>query len=245
MKVNINTATATELRTLPGMMDHNARMIISYRQTYGAFRTVDELIDVPGITPEMFGRIRGLVSVTDAAIPAAPTTQPAAPTYTQPASSASGLLDLNSATEDQLMAVPGFTRQNVKLILAWRSSYGGFKNVEELRDVPSITEQIFQQVRARLTVNGNGNGRPAAISAPSPAAAPYTPPAAPAASLVNVNTASEAELTAVPGFTQQNAKLIIAWRTNFGAFKAVEDLLEVPSITQDIFNQVRARLSVR
>lgn len=40
--VNINTATETELETLPGIGPSKATAILAYRQEHGAFKSVDE-----------------------------------------------------------------------------------------------------------------------------------------------------------------------------------------------------------
>ena len=47
--VNINTATKNELMSLPGIGEVKAMAIINYRQTYGDFQSVGELINVSGI----------------------------------------------------------------------------------------------------------------------------------------------------------------------------------------------------
>ena len=47
--VNINTATAEELQTLPGIGPTYARRIVEYREENGPFRTVNELANVEGI----------------------------------------------------------------------------------------------------------------------------------------------------------------------------------------------------
>ena len=47
--VNINTATAAQLQTLPGIGPTLAERIISYRNIKGAFHSVGELMMVPGI----------------------------------------------------------------------------------------------------------------------------------------------------------------------------------------------------
>lgn len=46
--VNINTADAETLMTLPGIGETRAADIIAYRQANGPFRMVEQLTDVPG-----------------------------------------------------------------------------------------------------------------------------------------------------------------------------------------------------
>lgn len=61
--VNINTATAEELQTLPRIGPAMAQRIIAWREAHGGFRIVDELDAVPGIGPSMLENLRPLVTV--------------------------------------------------------------------------------------------------------------------------------------------------------------------------------------
>lgn len=56
--VNLNTATSSELQTLPGIGPATAEKIIDYRNAHGRFGSVDELIDVKGIGPKKLAAIR-------------------------------------------------------------------------------------------------------------------------------------------------------------------------------------------
>ena len=48
-KLNINTATAAQLQTLPGIGPALAQRILAYRQEYGSFTTTEQLLLVEGI----------------------------------------------------------------------------------------------------------------------------------------------------------------------------------------------------
>lgn len=48
-KVNINTADASELETVPGIGEVLAQRILAYREAHGAFREPEELLNVQGI----------------------------------------------------------------------------------------------------------------------------------------------------------------------------------------------------
>ena len=61
--VNINTATAEELQSLPRIGPAMAQRIIAWREAHGGFRSVDELDAVPGIGPAMLENLRPLVTV--------------------------------------------------------------------------------------------------------------------------------------------------------------------------------------
>jgi competence protein ComEA len=57
--VNINAADAPTLaQQLKGIGPHKAQAIVEYRQKHGAFRTVDELAQVKGISQKLIDRNR-------------------------------------------------------------------------------------------------------------------------------------------------------------------------------------------
>ena len=61
--ININTASAEELTSLPGRGDVLAGRIVSYREQYGSFLSTEELMDVTGISEKTYERIQEYVTV--------------------------------------------------------------------------------------------------------------------------------------------------------------------------------------
>jgi competence protein ComEA len=62
-KVDLNTATAAELDTLPGVGPSTAAKIVADRTSNGPFRSVDDLMRVSGIGPAKFDSLKDLVRV--------------------------------------------------------------------------------------------------------------------------------------------------------------------------------------
>jgi competence protein ComEA len=60
--VNINTAGQDELETLPGIGESTARDIIAYREKNGAFRTIRDIMKVPGIKEGRFETIKAYIT---------------------------------------------------------------------------------------------------------------------------------------------------------------------------------------
>jgi competence protein ComEA len=60
--VHLNSATAEQLDTLPGVGPVTAQKIVAYRQEHGGFRSVDELDAISGIGPAKIEQLRGLVA---------------------------------------------------------------------------------------------------------------------------------------------------------------------------------------
>ena len=61
--ININTATQTELETLPGIGPVTAEAIIQYRQENGPFSEIQGIQAVSGIGPVTFEKIREFITV--------------------------------------------------------------------------------------------------------------------------------------------------------------------------------------
>jgi competence protein ComEA len=61
--ININTAAANELETLPGIGKGLAERIIEHREKFGPFRRPEHLIIVRGISDRRFRALRDLVTV--------------------------------------------------------------------------------------------------------------------------------------------------------------------------------------
>lgn len=61
--ININTATQADLESLPGIGPVTAAKIIEYREKNGPFKTIEELMDVPGIGPKTFEELKDLITV--------------------------------------------------------------------------------------------------------------------------------------------------------------------------------------
>jgi competence protein ComEA len=62
-RVNINTASLTELNTLPGIGPTTAQAIVDYRLQNGLFQSIEDLQNVPGIGPATFASIRDYITI--------------------------------------------------------------------------------------------------------------------------------------------------------------------------------------
>jgi len=76
-----------------------------------------------------------------------------------------------------------------------------------------------------------------------PAARAAVKPAAPAGP-VNINTASVAELDALPGIGAKTAALIVEYRQKNGPFKKIEELMNVRGVGEKNFLKLKPQLTV-
>ncbi len=62
-RVNINTATVSELDELPGMGPTTAQAIVDYRLQHGQFQLIQDILNVPGVGPATYEKIKDYISV--------------------------------------------------------------------------------------------------------------------------------------------------------------------------------------
>jgi competence protein ComEA len=62
-RININTAGAAELETLPGIGKVLAQRIVEFREKAGSFKTPDDIMRVSGIGPKIYEEIKDRIKV--------------------------------------------------------------------------------------------------------------------------------------------------------------------------------------
>ena len=81
------------------------------------------------------------------------------------ASVAAAAVNLNTASKDELVALPGIGPAKAQAILDYRAQHGGFRSVEELKDVKGIGAKRYERLKGELTIT------PMRTAAAKPAAA--------------------------------------------------------------------------
>jgi competence protein ComEA len=77
------------------------------------------------------------------------------------ATAAPALINLNTATAEQLALLPGIGPKVAARIIEYRQKNGPFKKIEDLMNVRGIGEKVFLKMKNRITV---GPAKPAAPS---------------------------------------------------------------------------------
>ena len=62
--LNLNTATVSQLETLPGIGKSTAERILEYREKSGGFKKIEDLMNVRGIGEKSFLKLKPLVTVS-------------------------------------------------------------------------------------------------------------------------------------------------------------------------------------
>jgi competence protein ComEA len=77
----------------------------------------------------------------------------------KPAATTAAPVNLNTATADQLAAIPGVGPKMADRIIAYREKNGGFKKVEDLMNVSGVGEKSFLKMKPLITVTAPRPGQ--------------------------------------------------------------------------------------
>jgi len=141
-------------------------------------------------------------------------------------------VDLNTASAGELDTLPGIGPSKAAAIVTYRTENGPFATIDALDAVPGIGPATLAGLRDQVTVAGGGaNSTGAAASAPVTAAsAASTTAPAPSGGVVNINTATAAELVSLPGIGATKAATIIEDRNVNGPFASCSDMVRVTGV---------------
>jgi competence protein ComEA len=124
LPVDVNSADAGAFEAIPGVGAELARAIVAEREQNGAFRTIEDLDRVPGLTAARIEEIRPFL-VVDAA----------------------GPVDVNTATAAELEQLPGIGPVLAARIVVDREDNGPYRSLDDLTRVKGIGPEAVERLR--------------------------------------------------------------------------------------------------
>jgi competence protein ComEA len=158
-------------------------------------------------------------------------------------------VDADAASIPELTRLPKVGPRLAKTIVADREAHGAFGSLEGLDRVPGVGPGLLRVVAPHVVFSGTAGhtASGAALPGNQPASCrgdTAPPPRCPAARL-NINSATLADLDALPGIGPAKAAAILQYREKHGSFAAVEDLARVPGLGAGAVVRLRDRVSIR
>ena len=238
-KVNINTAGVSMVQGLLTLMGYqDAEMtdqpLAEAIEQGRPYRTVRDLARVEGMTPDLlYGQqtasdrnateVAGIGIEVDATgmqqnIPGLIDLVTVYSIDKNTDASGNPRVNINSAEAQQLTQVQGNNNQPIFSqgeadALIQKREFGG---IDDLIDVPAVTEQVFNNIRDQISVESDDREE----------------------DTVNINTADAAQLQTLDGIDEGIAERIIDHRNSQGNFQNIDQLKEVKLITEEEFSSI-------
>jgi competence protein ComEA len=164
--VDINTASIETLQTLPGIGPSKAKAIIDSRSKK-PFTKPEDLKNVPGIGDKTYEKLKDRIKVTVNLVNAAQNTDGKQIQQMQCNTTIDAdrgqlaeeqkieKININTANEEELQTLPGIGPAKAQAIIDYRKNSGGFKSIEELKNVKGIGEKTYEKLKNLITINGN------------------------------------------------------------------------------------------
>lgn len=123
-KIEINTASAEELKSLKGIGEKLSERIVTYREKLGGFASVEQIAEVYGLSQETFQSIKPKLSCDPSKI---------------------NKILINHIDIKELAAHPFFNYQMAKLIVNYRLQHGPYSSIDEMLKSKGLeTEDVIK-----------------------------------------------------------------------------------------------------
>lgn len=247
-KVNINTASKSELESLPRIGPATAQKIIDYREEYGGFAKIEDIMNIKGIGQGTFEKLKDLITVGDVSGlkikpyrgskkyagkgGASTTTRRRTSRY-----SYSGKLNINTATAEELDKLPGIGPTTAARIVEYRDMHK-FKMISDIKKVKGIGDKLYEKIKPYIKVEGPSNFK-AVKKRGTTSKATKSKSRSAIQGKININTASASELTALPGIGPAKAERIVEYRKMHGDFKSPHDIVKVKGIGEKTYEKLK------
>lgn len=177
-------------------------------------------------------------------------------------------IDLNRATAEDLIRLPGVGPALAKRIVAVRGEEGPFASLADLDRVPGVGPMLLRRIDSVVTLGDTVRARlarAARAAAVARDAPPPPPPAGPTirvedlpvvgrrggaldgrpGAVLDLNRAGLSELLGLRGIGPARARAIVAYRQSHGPFASVADLEKVPGVGPALVRQLASQVTVR
>lgn len=248
--LDLNDASAAQLMRIPGVSRPLAEEIVRYREEIDGFSGFQQLLNVKGMPDQLYLTIGDYLYLTPVETETKPETAhitetsppetPSPPTETEAMTEL--LLDLNTATAEELCLLPEIGEVTAAAIVAHREALGGFINRRQLLEISGIGESTLARIAPHLYLPNEQPlpepTEPPTIPEPEPetteipAEIATDPPEIP---IINLNTATAEQLMLLPNCSAELAENVLRLRDGIHIFQNILEVLYTDGMTDELY----------
>ncbi len=200
-----------------GLSNKTTHTILNYRNKGGWFKDTGDIRKIWRIKKEDADRLIPFISIEERINPKYPKPEWLKKKEDIPAYNS---VDINTVEADKLQAIPGMEYPLPYTIISYREKLGGYLNIEQAREAKGMQDSIFIKIRKYLTISNVPIHK------------------------LNINTATDDDLSQHPYIIRNIAKAIFIYRLQHGNYKKIEDIKNIPFIKEDAYKKIAPYLSV-
>jgi len=248
-KIDINTATAEELKTLKGIGNVLSERIVKFRDSKGGFEKMEDLNDVYGIKDSLYYALANRIEMSKVEKPVNTNYPDKKPGENSNAYASTGSPDLNNtianegftsekrskktkddlshlninintASKEEWMLLNGIGEFRAKAIVEHRQKLGGFHQLNQIVEAYSIDDSLYQTLLPSLTLG------------------------TPDIKKININEVEFKALLKHPYIDYNLTKHLINFRDQRKGLKSIEDLKDSYLIDQELYQKLSVYLTV-
>jgi len=197
-----------------GLSEKQALVIIRYREKGGKFRTANDFAKVYSISPQVHQQIKPYIKIDTSLFNFKKKKwQNRAKQITK--------INLNNATEDDLVKLPLIGCSRAQLIIAFREKIAGYYSVNQLNELYGFNKELVDSLQFYFIVDSTQH------------------------KIININKASISEMKIHPYFKYFTAKKIVDYRNIKGVINTPSELLKYKILDSSTYQKIEHYISTK
>ena len=199
-----------------GLPDKVIKTILNYRSKGGSFKSAEDIRKIWGLKKEDADILVPYISIA-----IKQQNNKFNNTYTNKPyeKAAPSIVDINTASVDDFRRLPGVGNTAYKIV-KYREKLGGFINLNQIKETYGLTDSVYQAMQ------------------------PYLKFAPSEIQKININTASDFDLSKHPYISSDIAKAIAIYRKQHGNYLKIEDVRKIVFINQAMYQKFAPYITV-
>ena len=131
-KIKMNVADTTAWMTISGIGPKRARTIVNYRNQLGGFVNKSQLLEVFGISQELFDKINPLLEIDSNNI---------------------AKININNDSKDTIKKHPYFNWNLANAVVNYRDQHGVYKSLSKIKEIHLVNDDLYRKIAPYISIN--------------------------------------------------------------------------------------------
>lgn len=131
-KIKMNVADTTTWMTISGIGPKKAKTIVNYRKQLGGFVRKSQLLEVFGISRELFDKINPLLVIDSNNI---------------------AKININNDSKDTIKKHPYFNWNLANAVVNYRDQHGVYKSLSKIKEIHLVNDDLYRKIAPYISIN--------------------------------------------------------------------------------------------